>query len=909
MDGLDFDQGFIDELLLCQDYLQPLVEHSAPGSHLSKDELETWLSGNVVETWLEASKLFSAAGASTTFCLGGRQYHLCAISQTLVNQVQPFVLHGVIEATRQLPTAIQESADCQPLPEYTVVFHPSAKLARVVVSISPPQKTILSHLTNTLQLFHMGLTGDPGSRGQIFDSFRSTKAELYQVQGQMVTHNINLEALNELKRVIPTLETQRDSKTAFYRLVCGQDIVKKTDIIKTLENKEHDYRQQIQSTKSKTHCLKQSLCVMFPDHTKILGVPTSPGFSSWSDLGRQDKFLPSSISASSDSHRITEKVGSFLHGPWTRRQLAHSQKSGSICHVTPGNVHLDFSNDRAPDATTLHLSSPTLLRARYNNWISPTAPRSALGCILSSSSSSSSWNERNLNVELFLADDFSFTRAITDPIMHLPRVLAWSNDSGADRINQEFIVSEPVFNVTSGISSRERVAALWPRLEDAHQKHLMDLFARLIVAVWNNFDVLDDYIDGQCILDSNAKDSIVQKAPRAPAPVDILAQLETRFMNQCYGDLVTTRGDTMGDLAYPAHPGRDEEVPSFTVAGILLEQRMTTTHAAAIESLARKDVAVQIQEGVTSERMRQFDFSLDDVLVLQPLVTNLDVFGVGSDRPEVAGVAQWKIFDPTSTCLSSLIPGSVNPLQVKARLSSYPLVHMFTPPDFLCIDSDRENWQNLAQQVAQHSTIAAEFMMDPQSTKERKLYHRWMAAWHARSSHSPAETLSRFELLQQSRNRETRASQLRKNFLRQRLAELGKSVASTSDDDPNDASQFLNQMLDHIEITKQRRVRKEESRPRSSHPARNDWSFGLTLWADPDEEEIEDEGNRGKGPSTGFAIDELQGMPVSQLAELENAIRANQLSEEEQAIVERHFSQARIPSDSNTALLQLLRQL
>ncbi|KAG0025441.1 hypothetical protein BGZ81_007147 [Podila clonocystis] len=213
---------------------------------------------------------------------------------------------------------------------------------------------------------------------------------------------------------------------------------------------------------------------------------------------------------------------------------------------------------------------------------------------------------------------------------------------------------------------------------------------------------------------------------------------------------------------------------------------------------------------------------------------------------------------------------------------------MFTPPDFLCIDSVRENWQNLARRVAKHSAIAAEFMMDPQSTKERKLYHRWMAAWHARSSHSPAETLSRFELLQQSRNRETRASQLRKNFLRQRLAELGKNVASTSDDVPSEACQFLNQMLDHIEITKRRKLRKEESRPRSSHSARNDWSFGLTLWTDPDEQ-IEDE--------------------VSQLAELENAIRANQLSEEEQAIVERHFSQARIPSENNTALLQLLRQL
>ncbi|KAG0357296.1 hypothetical protein BG005_003690 [Podila minutissima] len=390
----------------------------------------------------------------------------------------------------------------------------------------------------------------------------------------------------------------------------------------------------------------------------------------------------------------------------------------------------------------------------------------------------------------------------------------------------------------------------------------------------------------------------------------MLTQLETRFMNQRYGHLVTTQHDTIDDLAHPTHPRRDDEVSPFTMAGSILEQRMTTTHAAAIESLAREGAVVQVQEGVMSERMRQFDFSLDDLLVLQPSVTNLDHFAVNSDRPEVVGVAQWKTFDPASTCPSSLIPGSVNPLQVKARLSSYPLVHLFTPPDILCIDSVRENWQSLARRVARHSTTAAEFMTDSLSTKERKLYHRWMAAWHGRSSHSPAETLWRFELLQKNRNRETRASQQRKNILRQRLIELGKSVSSTpDDDDSHDVSRFLGQVLDHIETTKQRRLGEEESRPRSSHLARNDWSFGLTSWTDPDEGEIQDEGDGGKGASTGAAFDGLEGMPASQLAELENAIRANCLSDEEQAIMERHFSQARTSSDSNTALLQLLRQL
>lgn len=314
------------------------------------------------------------------FTLGNRQYHFCSICPSLMDQVEPSVLYSVIEATRQLPITIQESAKCQPLRGYTVLFHPTAKLARVIVSIPPPQIGILTHLTSTIQLFHMGLTGDPEARGQTLDSFLSMKSELFHVQEQMAAHNINLEALSELKRVRPTLETQRDSKATFYRLVCGQDMIKK-DITTILENKERDYRQQIQCAKDRVRSLKQSLSAMFPSHTKILGVPTSPGFSSWSVLSQPSKFLPPSNSASS-SDCITEKADTFLNGPWTRRQLAHNQKSGAVSnfdHKISGNVCLDLSKDGAPDATTLHLSSPTLLRERYNKWISPIIPGSTPG--------------------------------------------------------------------------------------------------------------------------------------------------------------------------------------------------------------------------------------------------------------------------------------------------------------------------------------------------------------------------------------------------------------------------------------------------------------------------------------------------------------------------------------------------
>lgn len=471
-------------------------------------------------------------------------------------------------------------------------------------------------------------------------------------------------------------------------------------------------------------------------------------------------------------------------------------------------------------------------------------------------------------------------------------------------------MSEPASVFAPAESSNERVVSLWPRLNDAQLQHLMNLFARLLVTVWNNFDVLEDYIiDSQGTVNPNF---VANQAPRTPtAPTDMLARLEVRFMIQRYGGALdaATQHDTMNGVAHSVHLRREDDAPSITMtAGNTLDQRMTTTRAAAIETLTRKD-AVKIQEGIMSERMRQFDFSLDDLLVQQPSVANMDPFAVDSDRPEVVDVARWKTFDPASTCPSSLIPGSVNPLQAKARLSSYPLIHLFTPPDILCIDSAQENWQNLARRVACHSTAAAEFMMDSQSTKECKLYHRWMAAWHARSSHSPTETLARFELLQKSRNKETCVSQSRKDFLRQRLTELERSIASTPDGDCHDASRFLNKVLDHIEVIKQRRCKDKPQR----HVAQSDWSFGLPSWTDPEEEETDLDGDdEGKGPSTRDLFYGLQGMRGGQLAELKNAVRAYLPSDEEQAIMERHFSQVRAPtntSNSNSALLQLLGQL
>ncbi|KAG0228787.1 hypothetical protein BGW42_001984 [Actinomortierella wolfii] len=204
--------------------------------------------------------------------------------------------------------------------------------------------------------------------------------------------------------------------------------------------------------------------------------------------------------------------------------------------------------------------------------------------------------------------------------------------------------------------------------------------------------------------------------------------------------------------------------------------------------------------------MEVFDFSLDDLLVqLVPETDKVDSLGSSStssvEHPVIlVGVGRWKEFDfptsysssqPPSQQPSSLAgvsrddtlfnqhypspicgychhhyPTSVNDLQKCMRSSRYPLVHLFTLPDFLCSDGEvglpnrrstrsqehqedqpfnsvesatqdnddnQKYLESLTQQLVFLDDQAADMWAGTRQEKEVLIYHRWMACWHQRA--------------------------------------------------------------------------------------------------------------------------------------------------------------------------------
>ncbi|KAG0252635.1 hypothetical protein BG011_006871 [Mortierella polycephala] len=188
-------------------------------------------------------------------------------------------------------------------------------------------------------------------------------------------------------------------------------------------------------------------------------------------------------------------------------------------------------------------------------------------------------------------------------------------------------------------------------------------------------------------------------------------------------------------------------------------QRMTTTRARARDSAAAQDrmyiLPLPASKNDQQGSMRQFDFSLDDLLI-QVESTNA--------LPLIVGVSRWKIGYParTSDALHrGASPRSTNMLQSSARSSMFPLVHLFSLPDIFCpvefggqdeTYSQRSDEANclaydMACLLAKCNPQASEFLTDAESEKARKLYHKWMAAWHERSHCAPTAARTRFELV------------------------------------------------------------------------------------------------------------------------------------------------------------------
>ncbi|KAF9187345.1 hypothetical protein BGZ50_001987 [Haplosporangium sp. Z 11] len=188
-------------------------------------------------------------------------------------------------------------------------------------------------------------------------------------------------------------------------------------------------------------------------------------------------------------------------------------------------------------------------------------------------------------------------------------------------------------------------------------------------------------------------------------------------------------------------------------------QRMTTTGARARDSVAVQDrmYILPLPAGKSDQQasMRQFDFSLDDLLI-QVESPNAS--------PLIVGVSRWKIGYPTRTSEAlpqGALPRSTNMLQSSVRSSMFPLVHLFSLPDVFCPVEfggqdrscpERSNESNclaydMACLLAKHNPQASEFLTDVVSEKARTLYHKWMAAWHERSHCAPAAARTRFELV------------------------------------------------------------------------------------------------------------------------------------------------------------------
>ncbi|KAH7028398.1 hypothetical protein BKA57DRAFT_253698 [Linnemannia elongata] len=95
-----------------------------------------------------------------------------------------------------------------------------------------------------------------------------------------------------------------------------------------------------------------------------------------------------------------------------------------------------------------------------------------------------------------------------------------------------------------------------------------------------------------------------------------------------------------------------------------------------------------------------------------------------------------------------------------AQGSPYPLVHVFSLPDVFCPvqfggQEDQEDQEeqeglahDLARSLAKQRPLAAEFLTEEVEDKERRMYHRWMAAWHERSPRAPKATRTRFEMME-----------------------------------------------------------------------------------------------------------------------------------------------------------------
>ncbi|KAF8944288.1 hypothetical protein BGZ47_004429 [Haplosporangium gracile] len=88
------------------------------------------------------------------------------------------------------------------------------------------------------------------------------------------------------------------------------------------------------------------------------------------------------------------------------------------------------------------------------------------------------------------------------PVMDLPRIIGWtvlntdvlsSTTMGPVQavVDPDFVLEQDLAG-SSGMTIRGTLKQIWPRLDGAQQACLLNLLTRMLVAIWDNFDILDD---------------------------------------------------------------------------------------------------------------------------------------------------------------------------------------------------------------------------------------------------------------------------------------------------------------------------------------------------------------------------------------------------------------------------------
>ncbi|KAF9921901.1 hypothetical protein FBU30_008022, partial [Linnemannia zychae] len=420
-------------------------------------------------------------------------------------------------------------------------------------------------------------------------------------------------------------------------------------------------------------------------------------------------------------------------------------------------------------------------------------------------------------------------------VFNLPEIIGWatfntdislttSKESTQIKVDPDFVLEQHL-KAASDSAIRGPLKQIWPQLDDYQQKRLLVLMARMLVDVWDNFDILDDGSQYDACLncpDSNlnydtANNSLedhedihcqtrpagigvwtpkvetnMPESARKP-PKDQLNQMEEQFMERTFHDALqeatrSTQSQTIGcqirhnfdpsawitknsfvesdNDDYSSNEGfrGPETRPFWCMDDIDTCQQMTTTRARVKESCFAQDKAYILPLRPDSVHncgsIRPFDFSMDDLLIQ---VTPCQEPTLSSVKDlEIIGVSRWKSIGPRPPPTlfmphSKHHPKSSNVFQAMAQNSPYPLIHLFSLPDILCPvqfggqGHEKENQEGnakiLACTLAKHRPLAAEFFTDELVDKEKKMYHRWMAAWHEHSPQAPKAARTRYEMI------------------------------------------------------------------------------------------------------------------------------------------------------------------